>query len=177
MDKRWYVLTVVSGQEKKAAQAIMAEVESQGVADIEEVVVPAEEITEVKRGKQVSTERKFFPGYIMIKMIMSDKGWHLIKGVSKISGFLGSQGRPQPISNVEAERIFKQIEDGVSADNSIIIYDAGEKVNIIDGPFDSFVGTVEDVDNEKGRLKVSVMIFGRSTPVELEFSQVKKLEE
>ena len=141
---------------------------------IEEVIVPTEEIIEVKKGKKVTSERKFFPGYVMAKMIMTDDTYHLVKNTPKVSGFLGPQGRPLPISDAEANRILHQVEEGVERPRSTITFEIGENVRVTDGPFTSFNGQVEEVDEGRERLKVSVSIFGRATPVELEFTQVEK---
>lgn len=176
MASSWYIVQAHSGFEKKVATAIREKAEREGVSDlIEEVVVPTEEVVEVKKGKKVNAERKFFPGYVMVKMQMTDKAWHLVKTTPKVSGFLGGQGRPQPISDKEAGAIFRQVEEGIEKPKHLISFEIGESVRVNDGPFESFVGMVEEVDSEKGTLKVSVTIFGRSTPVELEFMQVEKV--
>ncbi len=171
----WYILQAHSGHEKKVAQAVKEAAERGGIMErIQEMIVPVEAIVEVKKGKKVNTERKFFPGYILIKMQMDDKSWQIIKSVPKVNGFLGSKGRPQEISEAEITRILRQMKEGVDKPKHIVSFEMGETVRIIDGPFESFVGVVEAVDEEKARLKVSVSIFGRSTPVELEFAQVEK---
>ncbi len=176
MAKRWYVVHVYSGFEKKIAQQIKEQAAQKGLADlIEDVLVPAEEVVEVRRGQKVNTERKFFPGYVLAKMEMTDDTWHLVKDTPKVTGFLGTKTRPSPITEAEADRILKQSQDGVDNPRPSIIFEIGEQVRVADGPFTSFNGTVEDVDEEKGRVKVSVSIFGRSTPVELEYSQVEKV--
>ena len=176
MAKRWYVVHVYSGFEKKICQQIKEQAAQKGLADlIEDVIVPAEEVVEMRRGQKVSAERKFFPGYVLAKMEMTDETWHLIKDTPKVTGFLGSKLRPSPITEAEAERIMKQTQEGVEHPRPSIVFEIGEQVRVADGPFTSFNGTVEDVDEEKGRLKVSVSIFGRSTPVELEYSQVEKV--
>lgn len=172
----WYIVQAHSGHEKKVAQSILEKAEREGMRDyIDEVVVPTEGVVEVKKGKKVNTERKFFPGYVMVKMKMDDKAWQLVKSVQKVTGFLGGGGRPQPISEREAQSIFKQMEEGLEKPKSLVSFDIGEAVRVIDGPFDSFTGVVEEVDLEKEKLKVSVSIFGRATPVELEFVQVEKM--
>jgi transcription termination/antitermination protein NusG len=175
--KRWYILHAHSGFEKKVAQTILDQAAQHGMSDaIEQVVVPTENYVEVRRGKKVASERKFFPGYVLVKMAMNDASWHLVKSVPKVTGFLGGGGnRPQPITEAEAMRIFKQVEDGIDRPKQGIVFEVGEQVKVVDGPFESFVGVVEEVDEEKARLKVAVTIFGRATPVELQYSQVEKV--
>jgi transcriptional antiterminator NusG len=176
MAKRWYVVHVYSGFEKKIASAIKEQAEQKGLADhFEEVLVPAEEVVEVRRGQKVNSERKFFPGYVLVKMELTDDAWHLVKNTPKVTGFLGTKTRPSPITEAEAERIMKQTQEGVEHPRPSVIFQIGEQVRVADGPFTSFNGTVEEVDEEKGRVKVSVSIFGRSTPVELEYGQVEKV--
>jgi transcriptional antiterminator NusG len=176
MAKRWYVLHVYSGFEKKIATQIMEQAELKGLRDhIDEVVVPTEEVVEIRRAQKVNAERKFFPGYVLIKMEMTDNTWHLVKDVPKVTGFLGSKTKPTPISDAEAERIMKQAQDGTDNRRPAIIFEIGEQVRVADGPFTSFNGIVEEVDEDKGRVKVSVSIFGRSTPVDLEYGQVEKV--
>ena len=173
---KWYVLHVYSGFEQKVAEAIQEKAEKQGLGEfVEEILVPTEEVVEVKRGQRVNAERKFFPGYVLAKLDMNDNVWHLIKDTPKVSGFLGAGGnKPVPITEAEAKRIIQQVQEGIDRPRPSVVYDVGEEVKVIDGPFASFNGVVEEVDEEKAKLKVSVSIFGRSTPVELEYGQVEK---
>lgn len=176
MAKRWYVLHVYSGFEKKISQQIKEQAELKGLADqIGEIIVPTEEVTEVRRAQKVNTERKFFPGYVLIHMEMSDDAWHLVKDVPKVTGFLGNKHKPSPISDAEAERIMKQQQEGTETRRPAVVFEIGEQVRVADGPFTSFNGVVEDVDEDKARVKVMVSIFGRPTPVDLEYAQVEKL--
>ena len=176
MAKNWYVVHVYSGFEKKIAQQITEQAAQKGLADqFEAVLVPSENVVEVKRGRKINSEHKFFPGYVLVKMDLTDDAWHLVKNTPKVTGFLGSKTKPSPISQAEADRILKQSQDGVDRPRPAVLFEIGEQVRVADGPFTSFNGTVEEVDEDKGRVKVSVSIFGRSTPVELEYSQVEKL--
>jgi transcriptional antiterminator NusG len=176
MGQRRYVIHVYSGFERKVAQSIKEQAVQKGMEPlIEEVLVPTEEVVELRRGSKVNAERKFFPGYVLIKMEMTDETWHLVKNTPKVTGFLGGKGRPSPISDSEAERILHQVKEGIERPKPSVIFEIGEQVRVSDGPFTSFNGLVEEVDEEKGRLKVAVSIFGRATPVELEYSQVEKL--
>ena len=175
MAKRWYIIHAYSGFEKKVAQAILEQAQAQGMADLfEEVLVPTEEVVELRRGQRVSSERKFFPGYVLANMDMTDESYHLVKNVPKVTGFLGSGNKPMPIRDEEAQRILQQVKEGVERPKPMITFEIGEQVRVCDGPFTSFNGMVEDVDEERSRLKISVSIFGRATPVELEYSQVEK---
>jgi len=176
MASRWYVIHVYSGFEKKVASAIREQAEQKGLANrFEEILVPTEEVVEVKRGAKVSSERKIFPGYVLIKMDLDDETWHLVKNTAKVTGFLGGRGKPLPISDAEAARIIHQMQEGIERPKPSITFEIGEQVRVSDGPFTSFNGVVEEVDEEKSRVKVAVSIFGRATPVELEYSQVEKV--
>ncbi len=176
MTSRWYVIHVYSGFENKVAQSIREQTKQHNMDDaILDVQVPTEEVVRMRRGTKVSSQRKFFPGYVLVRMDMTDESWHLIKNTPKVTGFLGGRGRPSPISDAEADRIMHQVKEGIERPKPLITFEVGEQVRVADGPFASFNGLVEDVDEEKARLKVSVSIFGRATPVELEYSQVEKL--
>ncbi len=176
MTKRWYIVHAYSNFEKKVAEAIRETAQQKGMDDaIEEVLVPTEEVVELRRGHKVNAERKFFPGYVLVKMDLNDQTYHLIKNTPKVTGFLGSGTRPLPISEAEVDRILRQVKEGVERPRPSITFEIGEQVRVCDGPFTSFNGFVEDVDEERARLKVAVSIFGRATPVELEYAQVEKL--
>ena len=173
--KNWYIVQSHSNFENKVAGLIKEEAQKANISEkIEEIVVPTHDITEVKRGKRIQRKKKYFPGYVLIKSEMDNDLYHLIKNLKRVSSFLGSKGIPVPVSDKEIEKILGQIKDGVAQPKSAIEYTIGEKVQVIDGPFASFSGMVEDIDEEKSRLKVSVSIFGRPTPVDLEYNQVEK---
>ena len=175
MAKRWYSVSVLSNFEKKIAEQIKQSVADAGLEDeIEEVLVPTEEVVEVRRGKKVPTERRFMPGYVLVRMEMSDRGYHLINSINRVTGFLGPQGRPMPMRDDEVNAILNRVEEGEAAPRTLISFEIGEKVKVTDGPFEDFDGMVEEVDDDHQRLKVMVSIFGRATPVELEFAQVSK---
>ena len=175
MDKRWYIVHAYSNFENKVADSIREQAKQRGLADLfDEIMVPKEKVVEVRRGRKVDAERKFFPGYVLVKMNLTDEAYHLIKNTPKVTGFLGSQNKPMPVSEKEVQRIVGAIEEGVERPKPTIRWDLGEKVRVTDGPFASFDGVVESVDEERTRLRVSVSIFGRATPVDLEYSQVEK---
>ena len=173
--KNWYIVQSHSSFENKVAQLIKEEANKAKISDkIEEIVVPTHDVTEVKRGKRVQRKKKYFPGYVLIKSEMNDNIYHMIKNIKKVSGFLGTKGTPVPVSDKEIEKILGQMKDGVAQPKSTIDYSVGEKVQVVDGPFASFSGLIEDIDEDKLRVKVSVSIFGRPTPVDLEFNQIEK---
>ena len=175
MAKRWYSVSVRSNYEKKIAEQIRHSVADVGLGDeIEEVLVPTEEVIEIRRGKKVTAERRFMPGYVLVRMEMSDQGYHLINSINRVTGFLGPQGRPMPMHDAEVNALLNRVEEGEASPRTLIFYEIGEKVKVTDGPFEDFDGMVEEVDDDNQRLKVSVSIFGRATPVELEFTQVSK---
>jgi transcriptional antiterminator NusG len=176
MAKRWYIVQAYSNFERKVAEDIRQKVAQKKLEHLfEDVIVPTEKVVEIRRGRKVDTERKFFPGYVLVKMDMTDEAFHLIKNTPKVTGFLGSDNRPSPISEKEAMSILQQVQEGVEHPKSSIIFEVGQNVRVTDGPFASFSGIVEEVDEERSRLKVEVSIFGRPTPVELEYGQVEKV--
>ncbi len=176
MTMRWYIVQVYSGFEKRVKQSLVEQAAQKGMSEkFEEILVPVEEVVEVRRGQKVNAERKFFPGYVLVKMEMTDESYHLVKNTQKVTGFLGTANKPSPISDAEADRIMRQVKEGVDRPKPSITFDIGEQVRVADGPFTSFNGVVEEVDEERSRLKVSVSIFGRATPVELEYGQVEKV--
>lgn len=175
MAKRWYSVSVLSNSEKKVAEAIYEAAAQKGLSDdIEEVLVPTEEVIEVRRGKKVQVEKRFMPGYVLIHMEMTDKGYHMVMDTNRVMGFLGPQGKPAPLREKEVAALLNQVEEGMETPRSTIVFEVGEEVDVTDGPFEGFSGMVEDVDHENSRLKVTVSIFGRATPVELEYTQVHK---
>ena len=176
MAKQWYVVHAYSNFENKVAEAIREGAAQRGLSELfEDILVPKERVTEVRRGRKIDTERKFFPGYVLVKMDMTDQAYHLIKNTPKVTGFLGADKKPMPIPEAEAMRIAQQVQEGVDRPKTTIMFEVGEKVRVNDGPFASFEGFVEEVDEGRSRVKVAVSIFGRPTPVELEFGQVDKL--
>ena len=175
MAKRWYSVSVLSNFEKKIAEQIKQAVVEKGLEDeIDEVLVPTEEVIEVRRGKKVTTERRFMPGYVLVHMEVSDQGYHLVNSINRGTGFLGPQGRPLPMRDAEVNQILNRVQEGEEAPKLLIHFEIGEKVKVNDGPFEGFDGMIEEVDDDNQRLKVSVSIFGRETPVELEYTQVSK---
>src|SRR4029079_16220557 len=176
MAMRWYIVHAYSNFERKVAESIKERAAAAGLSELfEEVLVPMEEVVEMRRGRKVSSERKFFPGYVLVKMELNDQTYHLIKATPKVTGFLGTENKPIPITEEEAGRIPPQVQEGVERPKPSVTFEIGEQVRVADGPFASFNGPVEEVDEERARLKVAVSIFGRATPVELEYAQVEKL--
>lgn len=176
MAKRWYIVHTYSNFEKKVAESIREQAAAKGLSHLfEEILVPTEEVVEMRRGRKVTSERRFFPGYVLVKMDMTDEAYHLIKNTPKVTGFLGSEKKPIPISDAEANRIIQQVQEGIERPRPSVSFEVGEQVRVADGPFASFSGLVEEVDEERSRVKVAVSIFGRPTPVELEFGQVEKM--
>lgn len=176
MNKKWYVINVYSGFEKKVSESIRQQASKKDLSDkFGDIIVPSEEILEIRHNEKIKTEKNYFPGYILTHMELTDETWHLVRKIPKVSGFLGIRGKPSSISELEVKRILNQIKESIEHPMDSIRFEVGEQVRVSDGPFSSFNGIVEEVDSEKARLKVSVMIFGRPTPVDLEFTQVEKI--
>ena len=176
MDRRWYIVHAYSNFEKKVAESIREQAKQRGLEELfEQVLVPTEKVTEVRRGRKIDAERKFFPGYVLVKMKLTDEAFHLIKNTPKVTGFLGADNKASSITDDEAMRILHQVKEGVERPKPMVTFEIGEKVRVADGPFATFEGHVEEVDEQRARLKVGVSIFGRPTPVELEFGQVEKV--
>ena len=173
---RWYVVNVYAGSEKRVADSIKEQAEQKGLVEqVLDVLIPMEKVVEIKRGEKVSVEKNSFPGYVLVNMILSDDSWHLISNIPKVTGFLGGKGKPSPVSSREVDRIMSRMEEQKDSPVYMCNFVVGEEIEVVDGPFSSFNGNIEEIDEDKNRLKVSVMIFGRATPVDLEFSQVKKI--
>jgi transcriptional antiterminator NusG len=176
MTNRWYAVHAYSNFENTVAESIREQARQRGLSHLfEDILVPKEKVVEVRRGRKVDAERKFFPGYVLVKMELTDEAYHLIKNTPKVTGFLGSDNKPMPLSDAEADRIIHQVQEGIERPKPSVTFEVGEQVRVSDGPFASFNGTVEEVDEARSRVKVAVSIFGRATPVELEFGQVEKL--
>jgi len=176
MTKRWYIVHAYSNFENKVAESIREQAKQRHLDHLfEQILVPKEKVTEVRRGRKVDAERKFFPGYVLVKMELTDEAYHLIKNTPKVTGFLGTDNKPMPISESEASRILHQVQEGIDRPKATVSFEIGEQVRVSDGPFASFNGVVEEVDDARSRVKVAVSIFGRATPVELEFTQVEKM--
>lgn len=175
MEHKWYIVHAYSNFEKKVADAIRQAAAEKGMSElIEEVFVPTEDVTEVRRGRKITAERRYLPGYVLVKMLLNDQTYHLIKETPKVTGFLGAGNKPMPVTQREVDRIRGVVTDSIERPRSTITFEIGENVRVVDGPFASFSGVVEDVDEDTQRVKVAVSIFGRATPVELEFAQVEK---
>lgn len=176
MEAKWYIVNAYSNFEKKVAEAIQHEADNKNLSEyFEEVLVPTEEVVQMKRGRKIKSERKFFPGYVLVKMVLTDDTYHLVKNTPKVTGFLGQGNKPIPVPEAEVARIVGRVQEGIEHPMPTVLYDVGEKVKVLDGPFQSFEGLVEEIDEDQARLKVAVSIFGRATPVELEYNQVEKL--
>ena len=176
MNMRWYIVHAYSNFEKKVAESIREQASQRGLSEkFEEILVPTEQVVEMRRGRKLNSERKFFPGYVLVKCDLTDEVYHLIKNTPKVTGFLGADNKPFPISDAEAQRILHQVQEGIDRPKPSVSFEVGEQVRVSDGPFASFNGTVEEVDDARSRVKVAVSIFGRPTPVELEFGQVEKI--
>ncbi len=176
MTTRWYAVHAYSNFERKVAESIREQAKQRGLSHLfEEILVPIEKVVEVRRGRKVDAERKLFPGYVLVKMELTDEAYHLIKNTPKVTGFLGSDNKPMPLPDAEAQLLIRQMQEGIERPKPSVTFEVGEQVRVSDGPFASFNGTVEEVDEGRSRLKVAVSIFGRATPVELEFGQVDKL--
>ena len=175
MSMRWYIVHAYSNFENKVRDSILEQARQKGLEELfEQVIVPTEKVVEVRRGRKVDTERKFFPGYVLVKMDLTDEAFHLIKNTPKVTGFLGAENKPMPITDREADRILNQVQEGVDRPKPSVTFEIGEQVRVSDGPFASFNGIVQEVDEAHARLKVEVSIFGRATPVDLEYGQVEK---
>ncbi|MBQ8651175.1 MAG: transcription termination/antitermination protein NusG [Alphaproteobacteria bacterium] len=173
---RWYIIQVYSGSENRVEQLLKESAEKKGMSHLfEEVLIPTEEVIEFKNGSKVTSNKKYFPGYILIKMVMNNETWHLVRSIPRVSTLLGSKGRPSPVSEAEVKRIMAQVQESAVVPRSSITYEVGDQVRITDGPFASFTGVVEEIEDDKQKLKVSVVIFGRATPVGLEYAQVEKI--
>src|ERR1700712_351384 len=173
---KWYIVHAYSNFEKKVAESIREQAKTQGLDEnFSDILVPTEDVVEIRRGRKVNAERKFFPGYVLVKMELTDEAYHLIKNTPKVTGFLGTDKKPMPITDAEADRILHQVQEGIDRPKPSVSFEVGEQVRVSDGPFASFNGTVEEVDEGRSRVKVAVSIFGRATPVELEFTQVEKV--
>jgi transcription termination/antitermination protein NusG len=177
MAKRWYIVHTYSNFEKKVAESLKEQAVQKHLEDsFEQVLVPTEEVVEIRRGRRIKSERRFFPGYVLAKIDLTDEVFHLIKNTPKVTGFLGSGLKPVPISDAEANRILNQVAEGVERPKAAIRFEIGEQVKVAEGPFASFMGQIEEVDEERSRIQVAVSIFGRPTPVELEYGQVEKVK-
>ena len=173
---RWYIVQAYSNFEKKVAEELKKQAQQHGLAELfEEILVPTEEVVEIRRGQKVNAERKFFPGYVLVKARLTDEVYHLVKNTPKVTGFLGTGNKPIPVSQAEVDRILNQVKEGVEHPKPAVTFEVGEQVRVADGPFASFNGTIEEIDEDRSRLKVAVSIFGRATPVELDFAQVEKI--